>query len=200
MLFRSHQDVVVDTEGNSVTLSGVSSWHEGLKGKVEFQGKLTVKAVNGKVQYKDGTVTVEGADEATLYVSIGTNFINYKDISGNSAERAKSFLEKALNRDYATSFKEHVSIFKKYMDRVSLYLGDNKQDGITTDKRIENFAQTNDAHLVATYFQFGRYLLISSSQPGGQPANLQGIWNDKLLPSWDSKYTCNINEIGRAHV
>ncbi len=188
-----HQDVVVDTEGNSVTLSGVSSWHEGLKGKVEFQGRLTVKAVNGKVQYKDGTVTVEGADEATLYVSIGTNFVNYKDISGNSAERAKSFLEKALSRDYATSFKEHVSIFKKYMDRVSLYLGENKQDGITTDKRIENFAQTNDAHLVATYFQFGRYLLISSSQPGGQPANLQGIWNDKLLPSWDSKYTCNIN-------
>jgi len=188
-----HQDVVVDTEGNSVTLSGVSSWHEGLKGKVEFQGRLTVEAVNGKVQYKDGTVTVEGADEATLYVSIGTNFVNYKDISGNSAERAKSFLEKALTRDYATSFKEHVSIFKKYMDRVSLYLGDNKQDGITTDKRIENFAQTNDAHLVATYFQFGRYLLISSSQPGGQPANLQGIWNDKLLPSWDSKYTCNIN-------
>ena len=79
------------------------------------------------------------------------------------------------------------------MDRVSLYLGENKQDGITTDKRIENFAQTNDAYLVATYFQFGRYLLICSSQPGGQPANLQGIWNDKLLPSWDSKYTCNIN-------
>jgi len=188
-----HQDVVVDTEGNSVTLSGVSSWHEGLKGKVEFQGRLTVKAANGKVQYKDGTVTVEGADEATLYVSIGTNFVNYKDISGNSAERAKSFLDKALTRDYATSFKEHVFLFKKYMDRVSLYLGENKQDGITTDKRVENFAQTNDAHLVATYFQFGRYLLISSSQPGGQPANLQGIWNDKLLPSWDSKYTCNIN-------
>ena len=57
----------------------------------------------------------------------------------------------------------------------------------------ENFKNTNDTHLVATYFQFGRYLLICSSQPGGQPANLQGIWNDKLFPSWDSKYTCNIN-------
>ena len=64
---------------------------------------------------------------------------------------------------------------------------------MTTDKRVKNFKQTNDAHLVATYFQFGRYLLICSSQPGGQPANLQGIWNDKLFPSWDSKYTCNIN-------
>ncbi len=188
-----HQDVVVDTENNCVTLSGVSSWHEGLKGKVEFQGRLSVKAVNGKVQYKDGTLSVEGADEAILYVSIGTNFVNYKDISGNSVERAKSFLEKALTRDYNTVLKEHVSFFRKYMDRVSLYLGENKQAGITTDKRIENFAQTNDAHLVATYFQFGRYLLICSSQPGGQPANLQGIWNDKLLPSWDSKYTCNIN-------
>lgn len=188
-----HQDVVVDTENNCVTLSGVSSWHEGLKGKVEFQGRLSVKAVNGKVQYKDGTLSVEGADEAILYVSIGTNFVNYKDISGNSVERAKSFLEKALTRDYSTVLKEHVSFFRKYMDRVSLYLGENNQTGITTDKRIENFAQTNDANLVATYFQFGRYLLICSSQPGGQPANLQGIWNDKLLPSWDSKYTCNIN-------
>ena len=64
---------------------------------------------------------------------------------------------------------------------------------MTTDKRVENFKDTHDAHLVATYFQFGRYLLICSSQPGGQPANLQGIWNDKLFPSWDSKYTCNIN-------
>ncbi len=188
-----HQDVVVATEGNCVTLSGVSSLHEGLKGKVEFQGRLSVKAVNGKVQYKDGTLSVEGADEAILYVSIGTNFVNYKDISGNSVQRADGFLKKALLRDYETAKKEHVSFFRKYMDRVSLYLGDNKQSSITTDKRVEDFAQTNDAHLVATYFQFGRYLLICSSQPEGQPANLQGIWNDKLLPSWDSKYTCNIN-------
>ena len=66
-------------------------------------------------------------------------------------------------------------------------------DADPADKRVENFKDTHDAHLVATYFQFGRYLLICSSQPGGQPANLQGIWNDKLFPSWDSKYTCNIN-------
>jgi len=79
------------------------------------------------------------------------------------------------------------------MDRFLFILEKTNKMELTTDKRVENFAQTNDAHLVATYFQFGRYLLISSSQPGGQPANLQGIWNDKLLPSWDSKYTCNIN-------
>jgi alpha-L-fucosidase 2 len=79
------------------------------------------------------------------------------------------------------------------MDRVSLDLGANKEEMVTTDMRVQNFGNTNDAHLVATYFQFGRYLLICSSQPDGQPANLQGIWNDKLFPSWDSKYTCNIN-------
>ena len=79
------------------------------------------------------------------------------------------------------------------MDRVRLNLGRGSTKQLPTDKRVERFGMTQDADLVATYFQFGRYLLICSSQPGGQPANLQGIWNDKLFPSWDSKYTCNIN-------
>ena len=193
LLTTPHQDPVIASEGNCVTLSGVSSWHEGLKGKVLFQGRLTATTQGGKVSCQDGTLSVEGADEAVLYVSIATNFNNYKNIDGNEVERSKNFLDKALKRSYADDVKAHVAYFRQFMDRSSLDLGDDQFPHVTTDMRVERFKETNDAFLVATYFKFGRYLLICSSQPGGQPANLQGIWNDKLFPSWDSKYTCNIN-------
>lgn len=193
VLTTPHQDALIATDGDCVTLSGVSSWHEGLKGKVEFQGRLTTKIKGGNSCCKDGVLLVENADEAVVYVSIATNFNNYQDITGDQVQRAKDYLTKALKQDYREAKKSHVAFFKQYMDRVSLDLGANKEEAVTTDMRVQNFGNTNDAHLVATYFQFGRYLLICSSQPDGQPANLQGIWNDKLFPSWDSKYTCNIN-------
>lgn len=189
-----HQDVVVASEGdNNVTLSGVSSWHEGLKGKVEFQGRMAAKNIGGKLACADGILSVEHANEATIYVSIATNFNNYQDISGNQIERSKEYLSKAMTSTFAESKSKHTDIYRQYLNRVSIDLGVDKYKDVTTDKRIENFKDTNDAYLVATYYQFGRYLLICSSQPGGQPANLQGIWNDKLYPLWDSKYTCNIN-------
>lgn len=188
-----HQDVMMDTESNEVSLSGVSSLHEGLKGKVEFQGRMAARIQGGKQTSRDGVLTVEGADEAVIYVSIATNFNNYKDITGNQVERAKKYLHNAIKRDYEASKQAHVAYFKGFMNRVSLNLGADKYADVTTDMRVQNFKKTHDDYLVATYFRFGRYLLISSSQPGGQPANLQGIWNDKLFPSWDSKYTCNIN-------
>ncbi len=192
ILTSPHQDVMIASDGNCVTLDGVSAWHEGLKGKVKFEGRLTAKINGGKLISKDGVLSVMNADEAVIYVSIATNFNNYKDIEGNEIQRAKDYLDKAMTHSFAESEKSHVAFFKSYMDRSSLDLGKNYSTE-TTDKRIENFAKTNDANLVATYYKFGRYLLICSSQPGGQAANLQGIWNDKLLPSWDSKYTTNIN-------
>jgi alpha-L-fucosidase 2 len=187
-----HQDVFIASDGNCVTLDGVTANHEGQKGKVKFQGRVTAKTQGGTITCKDGVLSVENANEATLYVSIATNFNNYKDITGDAQERAKTYLNKALEHSYAETKKAHIAYFKTYMDKSSLDLGDNVSTE-TTDKRVENFAKTNDAHLVATYYKYGRYLLICASQPGGQPANLQGIWNDKMLPAWDSKYTTNIN-------
>ncbi len=193
VLTSPHQDVVITSEGNDITLSGVSSLHEKLKGKVEFQGRVTAKTKGGKMTNRDGVLSVESADEAIVYTSIATNFVNYKDITADFVERAKGYLEKAINRPYAEAKEAHVAFYQKQINTASLYLGEDKFADVTTDKRVENFKNTNDAFLVATYFKFGRYLLISCSQPGGQAANLQGIWNDKLFPSWDSKYTCNIN-------
>jgi len=187
-----HQDVMIASDGNCVTLDGIAANHEGQKGKIKFQGRVTANVQGGRLTCKDGVLSVENADEAILYVSIATNFNNYKDITADPVERAKIYLDNAAGKNFADMKKSHVAFFKKWMDKSSLDIGPNLS-AETTDKRIENFAKTNDAHLVATYYKFGRYLLISCSQPGGQPANLQGIWNDKMLPSWDSKYTTNIN-------
>ena len=186
------QDVFINSEGNEVTLSGVTPTHERQKGKIKFNGRLTAKTKGGKLICKDGILSVEKADEVILYVSIATNFNKYDDIQGDEVVRAKSYLDNAVAVDYNQAKESHIEFFSKYMQRSSLNLGPNISKE-TTDKRIEHFAETNDAHLVATYYKFGRYLLICSSQPGGQAANLQGIWNDKMFPSWDSKYTTNIN-------
>ena len=193
VLTSPHQDVIVTSEGNEITLEGVSFSHEGLKGKVQFQGRVAVKTKGGTVTSRDGVLTVEDADEAIVYVSIATNFNNYKDITGDYIGRAKNYLAEAMNNDYVSAKDKHVKFYEQYQNRVTLNLGEDKYADVTTDKRVENFKTTNDAFLVATYFKFGRYLLICSSQPGGQAPNLQGIWNDKLFPSWDCKYTCNIN-------
>lgn len=190
-----HQDVVIASDGRQISLSGISSQHERLRGKVEFEGRLAGTTRGGRYTCTDGTISVEDADEVILCLSIATNFTDYKTLDGNQTERVQAYMETALKAvaNYADALTRHVRFFRNYMDRMSLDLGPDLHAQTTTDMRIQNFSQTNDAHLVATYFQFGRYLLICSSQPGGQPANLQGIWNDKLLPSWDSKYTCNIN-------
>ena len=119
VLTTPHQDALVDTDGECVTLSGVSSWHEGLKGKVEFQGRLATRVQGGAVSCRDGVLTVEGADEAVVYVSLATNFINYKDISADQVERARQYLEKAMQKNY-TEQSSLISIFSKRIWIVSV--------------------------------------------------------------------------------
>ena len=110
-----HQDVVVTSEeGNCVTLSGVSSLHEGLKGKVEFQGRLTARNIGGQMACADGVLSVEGADEAIVYVSIATNFNNYQDITGNPAERAKDYLVRAMTHSFTEARKNHTDFYRRY--------------------------------------------------------------------------------------
>lgn len=188
-----HQDVVIASEGSDVTLSGVSSSHEMLKGKVQFQGRVRAEAKGGKVTSRDGVISVENADEAVILTSIATNFNNYKDITGDPAARTLAALDGVKGRTFAELKKPHTDYYMKSVASSTLDLGADGFPAMTTDRRIAEFKNRPDPFLVATYYKFGRYLLICSSQPGTQPANLQGIWNDKLFPSWDSKYTCNIN-------
>ena len=194
-----HSDVLTGGEGMEATLTGVTSKHENLKGKVRFQGRMTVQTKGGQSSQADGQLSVKAADEATLYVTVGTNVVNYKDITGDEEAQSRQRLRDAVAKGYEQLKKQHEDLYHRYYDRVRIDLGKDLYAGMPTSKRIEQFAATEkngmpDNHLVATYFQFGRYLLISSSQPDNiNPANLQGIWNEKMFPSWDSKYTTNIN-------
>lgn len=143
----------------------------------------------------DASLSVSGADSAMIIISSATNFENYKDISGDSDRKALARLEK-FAKSFDKAKADHSARYSKQFDRVSLDFGHNPvQEAKPTDVRIAEFSTSDDPGLAAMYFQFGRYLLICSSQPGTQPANLQGIWNPDAgqYPAWDSKYTTNIN-------
>jgi len=186
--------VNVSTMGNNeLILSGKTSDFESVKGNVMFEAKVKILTSGGNVTANDTALNVSQADIATIYISIASSFKNYNDISGNASEKATTYLQNALKKNYDQVLKDHITDFKNYFGRVDLNLGATDAVNKPTDIRLAEFAKGNDPQLVALYFQFGRYLLISSSRPGGQPANLQGIWNDQLTPPWDSKYTVNIN-------
>lgn len=143
-------------------------------------------------------LNITGATHATIIISQATNFKKYNDVSGDANAAALTYLQdyEASGKDYATTLADHKAIYKNQFDRVDLTLqGNAVQEAKDTELRIKEFHKTADPQLAANYFQFGRYLLISSSQPGTQPANLQGIWNPdaRQYPAWDSKYTSNIN-------
>ncbi|KDN56698.1 glycoside hydrolase family 95 protein [Flavobacterium seoulense] len=181
------------TQENKLIFEGTSGSADNKRGKIKYVGQAGCTLKGGSLTTTADKLVVKNADEVVIRISIATNFKNYKELSINPTEKASSILAKASKKAYAESFQNHLTAYQKYFNRVSLYLGDSPQSEKTTDVRIKEFASSYDPQLVALYFQFGRYLLISSSQPGNQPANLQGIWNHKLSPPWDSKYTVNIN-------
>lgn len=184
----------VSVQGNDeLVVSGTTSDFEGVTGAVTYCARIKILTRGGSVTARDTVLTVSGANEATVYVSIATNFINYNDLSGNASEKSAGYISKALSKTYEGINKDHCEDYQKYFNRVSLDLGVTDAINKPTNVRLEQFAKGDDPQLVALYFQFGRYLLISSSRPGYQPANLQGIWNDRNTPPWDSKYTVNIN-------
>lgn len=187
------KDHVIATQPGKLILSGTSSTVDNKKGKVRFQVQVQPEVTGGSIQQTDSTIDIRDANAVVLYISMATNVRNYKDISADEELKASQSLARVKGKPYADLKKSHVETYKKYFDRVSFDLGFSAAARNTTDRRIREFGNGNDPALVALYFQFGRYLLISSSMPGSQPANLQGKWNDKLNPPWDSKYTVNIN-------
>lgn len=172
------------------TVSGVGQ--EGISAGLMAECFVDVKS-DGDVSVTDKSIVVAGATEATLYLSAATNFVSYNDISGVAETKNTRRLSLAEAMPYDKLLKRHVDIYKSQYDRVTLSLPKTAASAFATDKRLEAFASGNDLDMVSLMMQYGRYLLISSSQPGGQPANLQGVWNDKRNAPWDSKYTININ-------
>ena len=163
-----------------------------------FEARVRVLADGGAVQAGQHVLAVKGANAVTVLLSAATSFNGFDKSPSREgvdpAIRAASDLDQAASRPYDELKKRHVADYQALFGRVSLRLGaPTAQSALPTDERIKKFAAGGDPALAALYYQFGRYLMIAGSREGGQPLNLQGIWNQDVLPPWNSGYTVNIN-------
>lgn len=179
---------------NALTATIKGESQEGINSALTAKCKTEIET-NGKITRTSSSIYVRSATEVTLYICAATNFINYKNTRGNADTKIQRLLTNARQYSYDELLARHIEKYQSQFSRVKLSLGtftDNSY--LPTDKRLDAFSKkTTDVGMATLMFNYGRYLLISSSQPGGQPANLQGIWNDKHDAPWDSKYTININ-------
>ncbi len=197
-----HNSYDVSVEGNVIILKGkANNYPKALdymgmpypESRLIFEARLKVEAEGGETVQEGNALKVLEADQATLSLVAATSFLSYKDISENPTALCENYLDNLAAKSYKELRERHLKDFQALMGRVELDLGVSGLSLRPTNERLISFAQDEDPNLVSLLFQYGRYLLISSSREGTQPANLQGIWNDRLSPPWDSKYTININ-------
>ena len=166
---------------------------EGIPGRLTAECRILAEA-DGEIVDGAESITVVNATTATLYIIAATNFVNYQDISGDPKQKNDQKTAALKDKTYTQLLSDHIRRYQEQYNRVSLKIASqDSSSSLPTDKRLVAFADSHDPDMVSLMMQYGRYLLISSSQPGGQTANLQGVWNDKLNAPWDSKYTININ-------
>jgi alpha-L-fucosidase 2 len=214
--FASHPDGVIvvrlsaDRPGAVTVSASLASAHDGATrvavgerglavrggvadGAIRFEARLDVRPEGGRVTRSDTAVTVTGANAVTLVLAGATNFVSYRDVSADPSARNARTIAATQARTYAALRAAHERDHQALFRRVSLELAGAGTDSRPTEERLAAFATRGDPALAALLFQYGRYLLIASSRAGGQPATLQGLWNDSNSPPWDSKWTVNIN-------
>ncbi|TSD66733.1 glycoside hydrolase family 95 protein [Inquilinus sp. KBS0705] len=196
---QQHSDYATDyfrmdgIDDNGLILTGKSADYLGVEGKLRYEAQLKAIPEGGTMKRNNAELVIDNADAVTLYFTAATNFVNYKDVSADQHQRVESYLNGINGKTYQTIKSDAVADYQKLYKRVSLHLPATANAWLPTDKRLANALTVPDPQLAALAYQFGRYVLISSSRPGTQPANLQGIWNNDMNPWWDSKYTTNIN-------
>lgn len=182
-------------EGEQLLMAGALSDGKGGDG-LQYMARLKAVSKNGEVRYEGDQLVVENADEVTLFLAASTNHVlDYPDYKGRDYEAiTRQHLERAVNRSFDELRTTHTGEYQDYFQRVSLDLTPDEVLPVPTDERIEQFKQNpTDPHLVELMFQYGRYLLISSSRPGTLPANLQGIWANKIQTPWNGDYHTDVN-------
>ena len=187
------QDAKIEIDNDTLMLSGRSGDAEGIKGQVKFNARLMALNNGGSLSHDNDSLSVSNADSVTLLLSCAASYNSWQDVNGDAVGSARKYLQEARGRSFEQLRQRHLNDYRELFSRVALDLGKSEYQQLPTDERLKNYNANNDAALEVLYFQFGRYLLISSSRPGTQPANLQGVWNDSLSPPWGSKYTVNIN-------
>ena len=174
------------------TVNGVEQ--EGVPSGLKAVSNVYVKTDGNITSNDNKTITVKDATTALFLITAATNFVNYHDVSGKPSEKTNKTLASVTDKSFDKLLKAHLKKYQEQYNRVVLNLPKSANSGLETDKRVAAFEKdATDLDLVGLMMQYGRYLLISSSQPGGQAANLQGVWNDNYNAPWDSKYTININ-------
>jgi alpha-L-fucosidase 2 len=191
---KTPQKAAVTVESpDTLVLTGVNGKADGIDGALKFQARVKVIASSGKTSADENQLSVTNADSIMLLIAAATSYKSFKDVSGDPEALAKNYIAAASKKSFDALRQAHIAEHQRLFRRVDLNLGATDAMKLPTDERIKNFGKGNDPHMAALYFQFGRYLLISSSRPGGQPANLQGLWAEGLNPPWGGKYTININ-------
>ncbi|UZK69648.1 glycoside hydrolase family 95 protein [Sphingomonas sp. S1-29] len=183
----------VAAQGDRLVLTGVNGTAEGIPGALRFAAQVRVVPGGGELTREGATLRVRGADTVTILVAIATSFRRFDDVGGDPQAIVAAQIADASTRPFERLADETAVEHRRLYRRVALDLGDSPGAALPTDKRIVAAQQRDDPALAALYFAYARYLLICSSRPGTQPANLQGIWNDSNKPAWESKYTININ-------
>ena len=180
-------------EGNDLVLRGRAASHSGVEGKVRYECRVRLIAVGGRVEADGEKLVVRDADSVTLVAVAATNVVSYKDISADEAKLAGDYMAALEGRQWDAALVDHVADHQRLFRAAALELPATEASAKPTDQRLKDARKTDDPALAALMFQYWRYLLIACSRPGSQPANLQGIWNPQVRPSWGSKFTSNIN-------
>ncbi|MBM3416080.1 MAG: glycoside hydrolase family 95 protein [Bacteroidetes bacterium] len=184
----------MDPYGNDgLVIAGKSTDYLGVAGRMRYEARLKAVPEGGTMKTDGVDLIIENANAVTLYFAAATNFVNYKDVSADQHKRVDEYFKRIENKNFNTVLEAAVADHKKYFSRVSLQLPNTANSFLPTPERVKKIQTEPDPSMAALSYQFGRYLMIGSSRPGTEPANLQGIWNDNMNPSWDSKYTTNIN-------
>ncbi len=178
---------------DGLILTGKSADYMGVVGKLKYEARVKAVPEGGSMKTDGVDLIIENADAVTLYIAAATNFVNYKDVSADQHQRVNEYYKVIEQKNYNAIIKSAVADHQKYFERVSLNLQHTEISFLPTNERVLKIQTAPDPSMAALSYQFGRYLMIGSSRPGTEPANLQGIWNDNMNPSWDSKYTTNIN-------
>lgn len=191
--FATPQKATVVTETHTLLMRGANGDAFGINGGLKFEARATVLKRGGNFVAQPDRIVVKNADSALILIAAATNYRSYKEISGRPDAITRVQTERAAAKTLQTLRSAHVREHQRLFHRVKLDLGRTSAANLPTDQRPAQFIKDLDPHLATLYFQYGRYLLISSSRPGSQAANLQGLWNHLMTPPWESKYTININ-------
>ena len=184
----------MDPYGNDgLVLTGKSADYMGVEGKIKYEARIKALPEGGTIKTDDVNLVIENANSVTIYFAAATNFLNYKDVSADQHQRVINYFKAIDGKNYNSILTAAIADHKKYFNRVSLQLADTENSFLPTPERVKKIQTEPDPSMAALSYQFGRYLMVGSSRPGTEPANLQGIWNDDMNPAWDSKYTTNIN-------